>query len=110
MANYYDRQGNPMTLMEFADAMESASDAKKKGNGRHVGYTETNDHLVSTVWLGVDHNFDVDGPPLIFETMIFCQHDEPCELGEECWRYSTETEAETGHLHAVTLAEAAVTA
>jgi hypothetical protein len=26
---------------------------------------------VSTVFLGIDHGFDVDGPPELFETMIF---------------------------------------
>ena len=27
--------------------------------------------LVSTVFLGIDHGFSVDRPPLLFETMVF---------------------------------------
>jgi hypothetical protein len=27
---------------------------------------------VSTVFLGIDHNFAMEGPPILFETMIFC--------------------------------------
>ena len=37
---------------------------------RHVGSTRLKDSLVSTVFLGLDHQYG-DGPPLIFETMIF---------------------------------------
>lgn len=48
---------------------------------------------VSTVWLGLDHQFG-DGPPLIFETMVF-----PAEssMDLDCERYSTEEEAKAGH-------------
>ena|SRR5712664_2255984 len=53
---------------------------------------------VSTVFLGIDHQFG-DGSPLLFETMIFGgEHD------QEQWRYSTWEEAEAGHNAAVTLA------
>ncbi|WP_166903861.1 hypothetical protein [Mycobacterium sp. DL440] len=27
--------------------------------------------VVSTVWLGLNHSFTDDGPPIIFETMVF---------------------------------------
>ena len=27
--------------------------------------------FISTVFLGIDHNFNLEGPPLLFETMIF---------------------------------------
>ncbi len=51
---------------------------------------------VSTVFLGLDHNYLGDGEPLLFETMIFGGiHD------EEQWRYSTWNEAVTGHYKAV---------
>jgi hypothetical protein len=47
---------------------------------------------VSTVFLGLDHRFGEDGPPLIFETMVFGgQHDQDMQ------RYSTWDEAEAGH-------------
>lgn len=50
---------------------------------------------VSTVFLGLDHNFG-SGPPLLFETMIFGgPHDQ-----WQC-RYSTLDEAECGHVRVV---------
>lgn len=53
---------------------------------------------VSTVFLGMNHNFG-HGPPLIFETMIFGG-------SEDGWqaRYSTWDEAVEGHAEAVEIA------
>ena len=50
---------------------------------------------VSTVFLGVDHNFGV-GDPEIFETMIFGG-----EYDQHCTRYSTHIGAKSGHEDAV---------
>jgi hypothetical protein len=58
---------------------------------RHVGLSEQGDVKVSTVFLGLDHQFG-DGPPLLFETMAFVADD---SVG--CERYSTWAEAEAGH-------------
>jgi hypothetical protein len=55
----------------------------------------THDVKVSTVFLGIDHQFG-DGPPLLFETMVFGGR-----LGDEVWRYSTWDEAVAGHHEAV---------
>jgi hypothetical protein len=53
---------------------------------------------VSTVFLGMNHNWG-NGPPLLFETMIFGgEHDEYQE------RYATREEAIEGHERAVALA------
>ena len=50
---------------------------------RRVGLWEQGDVSVSTVFLGIDHEF-FNGPPLLFETMVFGgEHD-----GEQ-WRCST---------------------
>ena len=38
---------------------------------RCVSTTKIDDMEVSTVFLGLDHNFNLSGPPLLFETMIF---------------------------------------
>ena len=52
---------------------------------------------ISTVFLGIDHNFG-GGKPLLFETMIFGgEHDNYQE------RYSTWNEAEKGHEKAINL-------
>lgn len=58
---------------------------------RHVAVDEFKSVKVSTVFLGIDHQFG-DGPPLLFETMVFGgKHDDYCE------RYSTWDEAAVGH-------------
>lgn len=63
---------------------------------RTVGKTEVNGWFVSTVFLGIDHNFG-GGPPLLFETMIFSHHEPRNDHDEGCWRYTTWEEAEQGH-------------
>jgi hypothetical protein len=47
---------------------------------------------VSTVFLGIDHQYG-GGPPLLFETMAFGLPDDD----EICERYSTEQQAREGH-------------
>jgi len=56
-----------------------------------VAHTTIGQVLISTVFLGLDHQWG-DGPPLLFETMVFggAYH-------HECERYSTWDEAEAGH-------------
>lgn len=76
-------------LMEWAQWFEKAD--------RHVAVEHIGDIRISTVFLGIDHSFD-DGPPMLFETMIFGgEHDE--------WqdRCSTWAEAEAMHKQAVEL-------
>jgi hypothetical protein len=85
-SRYYDRDGKPMDMMTWAQSLEG---------DRRVGLDTLPDgKRVSTVWLGLDHNFDHDGPPLIFETMVF-----PPDSSQDlyCERYSTLAEAEAGH-------------
>jgi hypothetical protein len=63
---------------------------------RKVAYTKIdNDVAVSTVFLGLDHQYG-NGPPLLFETMIFGG-----PLDNKCWRYSSWDDAEIGHQAAV---------
>lgn len=88
---YFDRQGKPMEREAW---METYVDM----DGRRIGYEKRGDVWVSTVWLGLNHQYG-DGPPLIFETMIFGGEND----GEQ-WRYATEEEAEAGHAAAVVLA------
>jgi len=50
---------------------------------------------VSTVFLGLDHNFFGEGPPVLFETMVFDSAEGPLnEIQERC---STWKEAELQH-------------
>lgn len=59
---------------------------------RHVADETFNGVRISTVFLGLDHNHFGDGPPLLFETMVFSG-----ALNESMERYSTWIEAEEGH-------------
>ncbi len=61
---------------------------------RRVDLTEDKEYSVSTVFLPMDHSFNFDGPPIVFETMVF-----PLDsLSEEDMeRYSTWEEAKEGH-------------
>lgn len=72
-------------------------------NNRRVAVYDQGMVHVSTVFLGIDHGF-FDGPPVLFETMIFRgNHDGYQE------RYATWDEAERGHEVAVNLVKDVIT-
>ena len=92
---YYGRDGKPITFARWVAIMEKSPET------RIVEQTNLpNGVLVSTVWLGMSHNFFGGATPLIFETMIFGE-DWDSEYQE---RYATEAEAIAGHKRAVDLA------
>lgn len=83
---YYDKAGNPLS---FDGYLQVCTDPDYK----RVAFTKLpNDIEISTVWLGLDHQYG-DGPPIIFETMAFGLGREE----EDIDRYSTEAEAIAGH-------------
>lgn len=100
MSNWYDKEGNPLLT---DDALVGSSEWERKMNEIEKLLSDKNykiikqewtpdkKHWVSTVWLGLDHNFG-EGPPLIFETMVFKEGD-----AGELERYSTQEEALRGH-------------
>jgi hypothetical protein len=80
------------------DLMTWAAEFEKRDN-RRVDRTELPDGtVISTVFLGLDHSYG-EGPPLLFETMIFPSWTNYEE--EYCERYSTWDEAVAGHERAV---------
>lgn len=94
----YRRDGTPYPeghdgLLEWAKDFENTQ-------GRIVRQETlpNNGYFVSTVWLGIDHNYGFNGPPLIFETMVKHPSGEWENYQE---RYSTENDAILGHLRAV---------
>jgi hypothetical protein len=99
---YYRLVGHTPIAVDFltwAEAMEKRcrSMRDKREDPWRVGRTEINDKCyVSTVFIGLDHNWD-GGDPLLFETMIFGG---PLDQYQE--RYSTWEQAERGHEEAVT--------
>jgi len=61
---------------------------------RHVGYDEDRDRTISTVFLGIDHSHSREGPPVLWETMVFPKD----SLNEECcFRYTSQAAARKGH-------------
>jgi hypothetical protein len=67
---------------------------------RRVAFADLGYCTVSTVFLGIDHNF-YGGPPLLFETLVFANpmpgDGFPDEIDGRMRRYSTWDEAEAGH-------------
>lgn len=72
-------------LMKWAEWFETAD--------RTVSKTQFGEHLVSTVFLGLNHQYG-EGPPLLFETMVFNDGS-----GEDfdIMRYTTHAQALAGH-------------
>lgn len=87
---YYRRDGTPMDIDEWCKEFEKE---------RHVAETVLPwGGYVSTVWLGLEHNF-VFGRPLIFESMVFESKGNFNEL--DVARYPTEVDAIIGHARLV---------
>lgn len=90
MKAWMDKQGNEIDAETWGRLHEDES-YMRIGSDFLLG----NSIWISTVWLGINHNFSRQGPPILFETMIFAKHDMACDLW--CQRYSTEDEAKEGH-------------
>ena len=88
----YKRDGTPY---EGENILEQFSRDLSNPDKRRIALTELSDgKIVSTIWLGINHRFG-DGPPLIFETMVFPKADDWNDLDMQ--RYSIESEAIKGH-------------
>lgn len=92
MSSYFDKQGNPLELMEWARLFSQP-------DYRRVALTTLRDGTkISTVWLGLNHAWG-GGMPLIFETMVFLKDSKGDDKDQA--RYSTLAEAEAGHARMV---------
>lgn len=103
MSDYYDRDGTPLTLEQWASGYGRTPDRRRVAEDTVDGY------WVSTVWLGMNHRYG-DGPPLIFETMVFAAPDGEVTNWGDLYadRYSTEAEALAGHTSVVEQLQAGV--
>jgi hypothetical protein len=94
MLKYYKLDGKNIVgcqdLKEWASWYEAACTT---GN-RHVALDMVWGMRVSTIFLGMDHSFFRNGPPILFETMVFVGRT-GCSEGRR--RYCTWDEAEAGH-------------
>jgi len=100
-----DKDGNPKEepdLMTWARWFETANEE------RIVARTDLKDVYVSTVFMGLDHNFGL-GKPILWETLVFENKTTTEEymgrkftfhktVGEYGERYHTKDEAMSGHL------------
>lgn len=87
MPTYYNKEGEVIDFTSWAQLM--ADDDYKRIKLDVVGHL-----TISTVWLGMNHNYSNVGPKQIFETMIFPagSHNE-----QHISRYETEQEALDTH-------------
>lgn len=91
-----DKSVSPCTLTEFIDRQ-----CYLCANGTNqILYDVINGLDISTSWLGVNYNWFNDGPPLLFETMIFDGNKTVSVI-----RYATWQEAIDGHKDAIAWVE-----
>ena len=84
------KRARPATMLESAQAASL---------GTLVAETNLELCRVSTVFLGIDLRMIGEGPPILFETMVF-PVDEGLKESRGC-RYCTWAEAEIGHMEVV---------
>ena len=84
-----DDAGEPVAV---GDDVQAWSNWFSSGDKRHVAEDCVGDVRVSTVFLGLDHNFLGTGRPVLWETMVFGG-----ELDGEQWRYDSQKAAMEGH-------------
>jgi len=89
------RHAKAVDLLTWARWFETAD--------RHVANEIVNGYRISTVFLGIDHRFSGEGPPLLFETMVFPNGGEHLDDMQEqfCERAATWEEAEACHRRGV---------
>ena len=83
-----NKKPKEVSLIEWAEWFETSKD-------RFIKQTTIDGQQVSTVFLGIDHNFSIhSGTPILFETMIF---DGKGKYKDYQDRYSTYNEALEAH-------------
>lgn len=88
-----NKNSAPCSTDEWAEQLEKMVFEKTK----HVADETISGKRISTIWLGIDHQWCENGPPLLLETMVFNENEESIY----CERYSTWDQAELGHKVAV---------
>lgn len=80
---HYDEDGNRITQEEWAILFQAKRwQMITEGEGVHI----------STVFIGLNHQFDHTKPPLIFESLVHVDDDE-----RDMWRYTSKAKAIEGH-------------
>jgi hypothetical protein len=96
-----DKKPVPCSSYEFSMQCEHFEKFKR------VTKTQLGPYTVSTVFLCIDHNAGSEGPPVLFETMIWSDKktDNPGEFFNFQTRYCTWEEAVAGHNFVVGMIE-----
>ena len=89
MSQFYNRKGEPIDVLTWGILFDDTAYKILRQTCLPDG------KWVSTVWLGINYNYG-EGPPLIFETMVFPSTDDLSEIDME--RYATAEQAEAGHV------------
>lgn len=99
ISHYYILNAQKQPLKTIADIAHKwlSIDGNKITAKEQIGGIE-----VSTVFLGLDHNFSGKGPPVLWETMIFgILNEEGEDENNYCERYTSHADALDGHARAV---------
>lgn len=88
---FYDKSAKRISREEWSMFFDNRKYAQ-------IGHYEDDRIRISTVWLGLNHNY-FGGAPLIFETMTFVKDrsDISDQFDQLQWRWRTEDEAKEGH-------------
>lgn len=106
----YILEGYDNTPIPITDSVKWGKwmERQKGTTRRRVGLTKVGIYWVSTTFLGMDHNIYDEGPPLLFETMIFESENLSAAVRDALnyqERYPTWELAEVGHEEAVAMME-----
>lgn len=104
--DYFDRDGKPISRDRYFELVGADWLIRRQaGDYKRVASTvldkDGEKRVVNTVWLGLNHRFNDDLPPLIFETTVYAATNNGTVLDDYQERYTTETEALAGHGRAV---------
>lgn len=105
MSKYFDPSGRPIRQREWSRMFDQLQREMRQGVLENWGrkYTLVNEESmndfgyipkveVSTIWLGLNHQFNVDESPLTWETLI-----SGGDFADEMFRYSTREQAFDDH-------------
>lgn len=95
---YYtlDEAGNPTPCRDSGTWGRWMADNEARRVGATFIPSADGKITVSTMFLGINHRFDGEGAPVLFETMVFGG---PMDGAQ--WRYETRPEAIAGHARVV---------
>lgn len=104
---FYDRDGAPLAVLEWARLYEDDSYRRVRGSLVTSGADPSQTFLVSTIWEGIDSSFGyVPGVPMIFETRVLTECDS--DLAGHCVRRPSLATAESAHDDVVAMVAAAL--